>query len=118
MSDTPKEPLRLQGYVNGVPVSDEVIRALWPSRKMTLAESLTHMMVEYIDGARRLPTTISIDRESLLPIFERRLARYISADTIAQIISEHAGLQNGNLNVGYLAVKIAETIEGKQNSGN
>jgi hypothetical protein len=104
----------MQGYVNGQPVSDETIRALWPSRKMTLAESLTHMMVEYIDSARRLPTTIAIDREKLLPIFEKRLARYISADAIAQIISEDASLTNGNLNVGYLAVKIAETIEGKQ----
>lgn len=82
--------------------------------ELTLAESLTHMMVEYIDGARRLPTTIAIDREKLLPIFEKRIARYISADQIAQIISEDATLQNGNLNVGYLAVKIAETIEGKR----
>ena len=114
MSDE-KPALRLQGYLNGVPVSDEVVRALWPSRKMTLAESLTHMMVEYIDGARKLPTTIPIDREKLLPIFEKRLARYISADQIAQIISEDASLQNGSLNVGYLAVKIAETIEGKRN---
>lgn len=112
MSDE-KPALRLQGYVNGVPVPDEVIRAIWPSRKMTLAESLTHMMVEYIDGARRLPTIIPIDREKLLPLFERRLARYISADQIAQIISEDAAIMNGNLNVGYLAVKIAETIEGK-----
>ena len=111
-----KSELRLQGYLNGVPISDDEVRKLWPSRKMTLAESLTHMMVEYIDGARRLPTSIQIDRESLLPIFEKRLARYISADQIAQIISEDATLQNGNLNVGYLAVKIVETIEGKRNS--
>jgi hypothetical protein len=109
-----QDALKMQGYVNGKPVSDETVRALWPSRKMTLAESLTHMMVEYIDGARRLPSTIAIDRESLLLIFEKRLARYISADQIAQIISEDASLTNGNLNVGYLSVKIAETIEGKR----
>ena len=47
-------------------------------------------------------------------LFEARLARYISADKIAMIISEDASLMNGNLNTGFLAVKIAEVCEGKQ----
>lgn len=116
MTDKPKEPLTVTGYVNGVPVAPEVIRALWPKRKMTLAESLAYLMAEYIAGARKLPTGIEIDHATIESMIEQRLRRYISADQIAAILSEDANLQNGNLNVGYLAVKIAETVEGKRNT--
>lgn len=38
--------------------------------------------------------------------------KQFSADLIAQIISEDARVENGKVaNVGYLAVKIAETLE-------
>lgn len=80
---------------------------------MTLAESLASMMAEYIDGAKRMSADWRPDPEQLRTLFERRLARFISADAIAQIISEDASLQNGNLNTGFLAVKIAEVCEGK-----
>lgn len=83
---------------------------------MTLAESLASMMVEYIDGVKRMPPDWKPQPKELQTLFERRLARFISADTIAQIISEDASLQNGNLNTGFLAVKIAETCEGKRES--
>ena len=109
-----KPALRLQGYVDGVPVSDKTIRALWPRRKMTLTESLAHMMAEYIIGARKLPADIPVDQRALQSLFEARLARYINADQIAMIISEDAQLQNGQLNTGFLAVKIAEVCEGKR----
>lgn len=111
---TDKPVLRLQGYLNGVPVNDDTVRALWPRRKMTLAESLAHMMAEYIVGLRKLSPDLPIDQKSLQSLFEARLARYISADQIAMIISEDAQLQNGNLNTGFLAVKIASVCEGKQ----
>lgn len=39
---------------------------------------------------------------------------YRSADEIATIISEDANLMNGGINVGFLAVTIAETVEGKR----
>lgn len=107
-----KPPLKVTGFVNGQPVSDATIRALWPSRKMTLAESLSHMLVEYVAGARKLPDDIAIDKPAVLAMVQSRLARYIRADQIAMIISEDASLENGSLNVGYLAVKIAETCEG------
>ena len=109
-----KPALRLQGYANGVPVPDEVIRALWPRRKMTLAESLAHMMAEYIVGLRKLSPDLPLDQNGMRSLFEARLARYINADQIAGIISEDASLQNGQLNAGYLAVKIADACEGKQ----
>jgi hypothetical protein len=109
-----KPALRLQGYVNGVPVSDDVMRALWPRRKMTLAESLAHMTAEYIVGLRKLSPDLPLDQRGLQALFEARLARYVSADQIAMIISEEASLQNGQLNTGFLAVKIAEVCEGKQ----
>ena len=80
---------------------------------MTLAESLAAMMVEYIDGAKRMPADWRPQPKELQTLFERRLARFISADQIAMILSEDASLQNGSLNVGFLAVKIAETCEGK-----
>ena len=115
MTDKPKEPLTVTGYVNGVPVAPEVIRALWPKRKMTLAESLAYLMAEYVNDARKLPADIKISAETMESAIEQRLRRYISADQIATILSEDANLQNGNLNVGYLAVKIAETVEGKRN---
>lgn len=109
-----KPALRLQGYLNGKPVSDEVVRALWPRRKMTLSESLAHMMAEYIVGARKMPADIPVDQRALQSLFEARLARYINADKIALIISEDAQIQNGQLNTGFLAVKIAEVCEGKR----
>jgi hypothetical protein len=111
---TENPALKLQGYLNGKPVPDEVVRALWPRRTMTLAESLAHMMAEYIVGARKLSPDIPIDQRALQSLFEARLARYISADKIALIISEDAQFQNGQLNTGFLAVKIAEVCEGKR----
>lgn len=114
MSDESKPELRLQGYVNGVPVSDDVMRALWPRRKMTLAESLAHMTAEYIVGLRKLSPDLPLDQNALRSLFEARLARYINADHIAMIISEDASLQNGSLNTGFLAVKIADVCEGKR----
>lgn len=81
---------------------------------MNLASSLAHMMAEYIEGARKLPPDWQPSVAELSLLFEKRLARYISADEIATIISEDANLMNGGLNVGFLAVKIAETVEGKR----
>ena len=81
---------------------------------LTLADSLSHMMAEYIDGARAQPPGWKPSVTQLATLFEARLSRYINADKIAQIISEDASLMNGNLNTGFLAVKIAETCEGKQ----
>jgi len=79
---------------------------------MNLSSSLAHMMAEYIEGARKLPPDWKPSVTELALLFDKRLARYISADDIATIISEDASLTNGVLNVGFLAVKIAETIEG------
>ncbi len=83
------------------------------AKHMTLAESLAHMMSEYIDGAKRMAPEWRPDHEQLRSLFERRLSRYISADTISGVISEDASLHNGALNVGHLAVKIASICEGR-----
>ena len=85
-----------------------------PTPNIGLARGLAIMMAEYVEGARKLPAHIVIHSDDLLAIFEKRLARYISADKIAQILSEDATIEDGRLNVGYLAVKIAETCEGKR----
>jgi len=79
---------------------------------MKLSSSLACMMAEYIEGARKQPPDWKPSVTDLAILFDKRLARYISADEIAMIISEDASLMNGCLNVGFLAVKIAETIEG------
>ena len=81
---------------------------------MTLAESLANMMVEYIEGAKKMPLDWRPQEKELQTLFERRLSRFVSADKIAMVISEDASLQNGNLNTGFLAVRIAEVCEGKQ----
>ncbi len=83
---------------------------------MQLASSLAHMMSEYIEGARKQPPNWNVSITDLTILFEKRLARYISADKISMILSEDASLQNGMLNTGYLAVKIAEICEGKQSA--
>jgi hypothetical protein len=84
------------------------------ARIMELSNSLAHMMAEYIEGARKQPPEWNVSITDLTLLFEKRLARFISADKISMILSEEASLQNGTLNTGYLAVKIAETCEGKQ----
>ena len=76
-----------------------------------LADGLAQMVTEWVDGGINGGTDW---RPGLADVIERRLARYISADKIAMIISEDASLMNGNLNTGFLAVKIAEVCEGKQ----
>ena len=76
-----------------------------------LANSLAEMVQEWVDGGINGGTDW---RPGLATVIEKRLARYISADTIAMIISEDASLMNGNLNAGFLAVKIASVCEGKQ----
>ena len=55
-----------------------------------------------------------LDAWGALEMTHTEIARYISADTIAMIIGEDASLMNGNLNTGFLAVKIAEVCEGKR----
>ena len=81
---------------------------------MELSNSLAHMMAEYIEAARKQPPEWNVSITDLTLLFEKRLARFISADKISMILSEDAALHNGALNTGYLAVKIAETCEGKQ----
>lgn len=79
-------------------------------RVTPLAAGIAQMVTEWVDGGISGGTDW---RPSLAAVIDRRLARYISADKIATILSEDASLMNGNLNVGFLAVKIAETMEGK-----
>lgn len=76
-----------------------------------LANSLAEMVTEWVDGGASGGTDW---RPGLTSVIEKRLARYISADKIAMIIGEDASLQNGQLNTGFLAVKIAEVCEGKR----
>lgn len=82
-------------------------------QRMPLHLSIAHLVHEFMGGVKagNFPAGANVEAH-LADAVQKRVKRYVSADHIAMILSEDAQVEDGKLaNVGYLAVKIAESIE-------
>lgn len=82
-------------------------------QRMPLHMSIAHLVTEFMAGVKagNFPVGANVEAH-LAEAVEKRVKRYVSADHIAMILGEDAMIEDGKLsNAGYLAVKIAESIE-------
>lgn len=82
-------------------------------QRMPLHVSIAHLVHEFMAGVKagNFPAGANVEAH-LADAVQRRVKRYVNADHIAMILEENARVENGRLtNDGFLAVKIAESIE-------
>lgn len=82
-------------------------------QRMPLHVSIAHLVTEFMAGVKagNFPAGANVEAH-LADAVQKRVQRYVNADHIAMILEENARVENGKLsNDGFLAVKIAESIE-------